>query len=133
MFLGVVIEENPGKLEYNVNQCPQTNMDDGSNSWFSSALWSFVDSIPTTPASAAESSALVNRAFERMSSFSKGRNINLAAAVAAVEKRLEKPKPSRSSSSSKGIVYFSIVGVLFAILVVFVGSSIELLGRYIRW
>ncbi|PWA89822.1 hypothetical protein CTI12_AA107230 [Artemisia annua] len=130
---GVVIEENPGKLEYNVNQCPQTNMDDGTNSWLSSALWSFVDSIPTTPASAAESSALVNRAFERMSSFSKGRNINLAAAVAAVEKRLEKPKPSRSRSSSKGIVYFSIVGVLFAILVVFSGSSIELLGRYIRW
>ncbi|KAL6578286.1 hypothetical protein OROMI_010614 [Orobanche minor] len=44
--------------------------DDGTDSWFSSALWSFVESIPTTPASASESD-LVNRAFERMSSFSK--------------------------------------------------------------
>ncbi|GER40619.1 NAC domain containing protein 17, partial [Striga asiatica] len=44
--------------------------DDGTNSWLSSALWSFVESIPTTPAEASES-ALVNRAFERMSSFSR--------------------------------------------------------------
>ncbi|KAL0392305.1 UNVERIFIED_CONTAM: NAC domain-containing protein 17 [Sesamum radiatum] len=52
------------------NQNGSAKQDDGTDSWFSSALWSFVESIPTTPASASES-ALVNRAFERMSSFSR--------------------------------------------------------------
>lgn len=125
----MVVEENPGKPgEYYINQCPETNMQDNDNtdSWFSSALWAFVDSIPTTPASASESSALVNKAFERMSSFGRGKNVNLADAM----KRLEKQKPSRSS---RGIVYFSVLGVLFAILMVFVGSSIEILGRCIWW
>ncbi|GAU13264.1 hypothetical protein TSUD_42180, partial [Trifolium subterraneum] len=41
-----------------------------TTSRFSSALWAFVDSIPTTPASAAEN-PLVNRALNRMSSFSR--------------------------------------------------------------
>ncbi|XLU72576.1 hypothetical protein S245_031629, partial [Arachis hypogaea] len=44
--------------------------EDVATSRFSSALWSFVESIPTTPASAAEN-ALVNRALNRMSSFSR--------------------------------------------------------------
>ncbi|KAI3672360.1 hypothetical protein L6452_38444 [Arctium lappa] len=120
---GVIIEENPGKPEYCVNE---TNMDDGANSWFSSALWAFVEAIPTTPASASESSALVNRAFERMSSFSRIRNVNAAMAVGvSTSKRLEK-----KTSSCRGIVYFSVLGVLLAILWVFVGTSIELLlGR----
>ncbi|CAA0834950.1 NAC domain-containing protein 17 [Striga hermonthica] len=52
------------------NEFGSRKEDDGTNSWFSSALWSFVESIPTTPAEASES-ALVNRAFERMSSFSR--------------------------------------------------------------
>ncbi|XP_024977299.1 NAC domain-containing protein 17-like isoform X3 [Cynara cardunculus var. scolymus] len=119
---GVVIEENPGKAEYCVNE---TNMDNGTSSWFSSALWAFVEAIPTTPASASESSALVNRAFERMSSFGRGRNVNVAAAVGvSTSKRLEK-----KASSSRGIVYFSVLGVLLAILWVLVGTCMELLGR----
>ncbi|KAJ0579012.1 putative transcription factor NAM family [Helianthus annuus] len=126
---GVVIEENLARPEYYPNQCPE-NMENNTESWFSSAVWAFVDSIPTTPASASESSAVVNKAFERMSSFSRGRNVNLAAAAASgsATKRLGKPKPS---SSSRGIVYFSVFGVLFAILWVFVGSSIELLSRFV--
>ncbi|KAI3686047.1 hypothetical protein L1987_79717 [Smallanthus sonchifolius] len=129
---GVVIEENPVKPEYYQNQCPE-NTENNTESWFSSALWDFVDSIPTTPASASESSAVVNRAFERMSSFSRGRNVNLAAAAAVATsgnatKRLEKPNSSRSS---RGIVYFSVLGVLFAMLWVFVGSCIDLLNRFV--
>ncbi|KAJ0748636.1 putative transcription factor NAM family [Helianthus annuus] len=129
IFLGVVIEENLARPEYYPNQCPE-NVENKSESWFSSAVWAFVDSIPTTPASASESSAVVNKAFERMSSFSRGRNVNLAATAASgsATKRLGKPKPS---SSSRGIVYFSVLGVLFAILWVFVGSSIELLSRFV--
>nr|XP_043640260.1 NAC domain-containing protein 17-like [Erigeron canadensis] len=134
---GVVVEENPGNSEYYINQNPETNMNNNTNSWFSSTLWALVDNIPTNPASASESSALVNKAFERMSSFSRGKHINFAAAATAAAnvasgttnaalKRLEKPKSLKSSS--KGIVYFSVLGVLFAILWIFVGSSIEILG-----
>ncbi|KAL8215595.1 hypothetical protein R6Q57_022432 [Mikania cordata] len=129
---GVVIEENIEKPEYYLNQSPE-NMENNKDSWFSSALWAFVDSIPSTPASASESSALVNRALERMSSFRSGRNVHLDAATATLAggpttKRLAKLKPSRSS---RGIVYFSILGVLFAMLWVFVGSCVELLNRFV--
>ncbi|KAI3689327.1 hypothetical protein L2E82_47281 [Cichorium intybus] len=123
---GLIIEENP---EFYTNQCPENEVHNGTGSWFSSALWAFVETIPTTPASASEGSALVNRAFERMSSFGRGRNVNLAASGSG-SKRLE-VKPKTSRSSSRGIVLFSVLGVLFAILWVFVGSSMELLGRCI--
>ncbi|KAK9072164.1 hypothetical protein SSX86_008596 [Deinandra increscens subsp. villosa] len=126
--LGVITEENPGKPEYHRNQCPEQNINDNTDSWFSSALWAFVDSIPTTPASASESSALVNRAFERMSSFSKGRGLNLAASDDAT-KRLEKPKP-KPWRSSRGVLYYFFVGVLCAILWVFLGSFIS---RFVCW
>nr|GMD37180.1 NAC domain-containing protein 17-like [Ipomoea batatas] len=57
------------------------DIDDATNSSFSSALWAFMESIPATPASAAES-VLVNKAFERMSSFRRlrlnARNVKVA-------------------------------------------------------
>ncbi|XP_076909586.1 NAC domain-containing protein 17-like [Bidens hawaiensis] len=121
---GVIVEENPEKPEYYITQRPEPNTENNNTeSWFSSALWAFVDSIPTTPASASESSALMNRAFERVSSFGRGRNVKLAATA----KRLEKPKPSRSN---RGILYFSVLGVLCAILWVFVGWVMELSSRF---
>lgn len=126
IILGLIIEENP---EFYTNQCPENEVHNGTGSWFSSALWAFVETIPTTPASASEGSALVNRAFERMSSFGRGRNVNSTASGSG-SKRLE-VKPKTSRSSSRGIVFFSVLGVLFAILWVFVGSSMELLGRCI--
>ncbi|XP_076899120.1 NAC domain-containing protein 17-like [Bidens hawaiensis] len=129
---GVVIEGNVAKPEYylNLNQCPENTDNNNPDSQFSSALWAFVDSIPTTPASASESSALVNRAFKRISSFSRGRIVNLASSASTTSRtttmtRLGKP------SSSRSIVFFSVLGVLFAILWVFVGSSIELLNRFV--
>ncbi|KAG6406194.1 hypothetical protein SASPL_133793 [Salvia splendens] len=83
--------------------------DGGTDSLFSSALWSFVESIPTSPASASEC-ALVNKAFERMSSFSKvrmnGRNLNVAAGNAM----------AKSGKSRTGPVFLSLLGLMCAIL-----------------
>lgn len=64
------------------NQNQSSNEATGVASQFSSALWSFVESIPTTPASASEN-ALVHRAFERMSSFSRMRIIARSTNVTA--------------------------------------------------
>lgn len=102
-------------MEANQNQIP--NQDNGTPSWLSSQLWAFVDSIPTTPAVAAES-PVFNRAFKRMPSFSKMRinagNMNAVAGNTAT---------SRSSRHSKNIFfYFSFLGILCAILCVLLGN-----------
>ncbi|XP_061345143.1 NAC domain-containing protein 17-like [Gastrolobium bilobum] len=76
---GVVCEPSSFPTEGYENQ--SSNVEDvTATSRFSSALWAFVESIPTTPASAAEN-ALVNRALNRMSSFSrvKMKNTNVVA------------------------------------------------------
>ncbi|QCE08034.1 hypothetical protein DEO72_LG9g3058 [Vigna unguiculata] len=81
---GVVCESLSFPTEGNYNQ--SSTVEDVSTSSFSSSLWAFVESIPTTPASAAES-ALVNRALNRMSSFSrvKLRHTNIAAGICWVK------------------------------------------------
>ncbi|KAL0432748.1 UNVERIFIED_CONTAM: NAC domain-containing protein 17 [Sesamum latifolium] len=105
------------------NQNGSAKQDDGTDSWFSSALWSFVESIPTTPASASET-ALVNRAFERMSSFSRirinARNMNVATGNASATSR-------RSGKSRTGFICISLLGVLCAILWVLIGSFVKLM------
>ncbi|KAF8404503.1 hypothetical protein HHK36_009388 [Tetracentron sinense] len=57
---------------------------DGPKPWFTSSVWAALDSIPSRPALASENT-LVNRAFERMSSFGRvpinARNESVAAAV----------------------------------------------------
>ncbi|PRQ24530.1 putative transcription factor NAM family [Rosa chinensis] len=79
---------NSGVVYDSSNHPPQANQNQSGNeaasvtSQFSSALWSFVESIPTTPASASEN-ALVSRAFERMNSFSRMRIIARSANVPA--------------------------------------------------
>ncbi|KZV28942.1 hypothetical protein F511_13737 [Dorcoceras hygrometricum] len=100
----------------------QNNKQDGdTDSWFSSALWSFVESIPTTPASASEN-ALVNRAFERMSSFSRirlnARNMNFATGNTSASSRI-------SGKSISGFICFFSVGVLCAVLWMMVGTSVR--------
>ncbi|PON48972.1 NAC domain containing protein [Parasponia andersonii] len=98
--------------------CYQSGNDDsGNTSWISSALWSFVESIPTTPASAAEN-ALVNRAFERMSSFSRMR-INVVNANAHAGSDSETTK---SSGRKRGFILFPILVALIAILWVVLGT-----------
>ncbi|XP_052309164.1 NAC domain-containing protein 17 isoform X1 [Populus trichocarpa] len=79
---GAVCESSDNSTGANGNQGSKEG--DAANGWLSSALWGFVESIPTTPASASEN-PLVNKAFERMSSFSRIRmnvkNINVDAAL----------------------------------------------------
>ncbi|KAK7357148.1 hypothetical protein VNO80_16431 [Phaseolus coccineus] len=119
---GVVCESLSFPEEGNYNQ--SSTVEDVSTSSFSSSLWAFVESIPTTPASAAES-ALVNRALNRMSSFSrvKIRHTNIAAG---------KDTATTKKAGRKGFsfLFFPILIALCAFLWVFVGS-LRLLGRSI--
>lgn len=121
---GVVNDNNMANYPMGANQ-NVAKKDDGAQSWFSSNLWAFVDSIPTTPASAAESALVVNRAFERMSSFSRMKlnvgNMNVAAGNAS----------ATSSSSGKGkygLCCISLLGVLCAFLWVVIGTSAKIAG-----
>ncbi|KAL1219417.1 NAC domain-containing protein 17 [Cardamine amara subsp. amara] len=93
----------------------------GTTSQFSSALWAFMDSIPSTPASASEGP--LNRTFARMSSFSRirfngnGTPMNLCTATTIAKKR---------SSRNRGFLLLTIVGALCAIfwgLIATVGVS----------
>ncbi|PIN25289.1 hypothetical protein CDL12_01971 [Handroanthus impetiginosus] len=101
--------------------------DDGTDSWFSSALWSFVESIPTTPASASEI-ALANCAFEGMSSLSRvrinTRSMNVAAGNASATSR-------NLGKSRTGFLCCSLLGVLCAVLWVLIGTSARVMGLYI--
>lgn len=119
---GVVYDSVSFPTEGNNNQ--NSTMEDAATSSFSSALWAFVESIPTTPASAAES-ALVNRALNRMSSFSrvKIKNTNIAAG---------KDTATMKRAGRKGLpfLFFPILIALCAFLWIFVGN-LRLLGRSI--
>lgn len=121
---GVVNDNNMENHPMGANQ-NLAKKDDGTQSWFSSNLWAFVDSIPTTPASAAESALVVNRAFERMSSFSRMK-LNVANMNVAVGNT-----SATSSSSGKakyGFCCLSLLGVLCAILWVLIGTSAKIAG-----
>ena len=115
IFLGLITND--------VNQC-QNNGEGygGSGSLFSSALWDYVESVPTSPAFALESSALVNKVFDQMPC-----SLNKATNTKNGARRVKRS----SRSSSMGILYISVLGVLFAILCVFVEKFIELMGRSI--
>ncbi|KAL9317717.1 hypothetical protein ACSQ67_014234 [Phaseolus vulgaris] len=119
---GVVCESLSFPEEGNYNQ--SSTVEDVSTSSFSSSLWAFVESIPTTPASAAES-ALVNRALNRMSSFSrvKIRHTNIAAGK-------ETATTKKAGRKGFSFLFFPILIALCAFLWVFVGS-LRLLGRCI--
>ncbi|GLT77261.1 hypothetical protein SLA2020_488630 [Shorea laevis] len=103
-------------LKCDVNQ-DQGHKEDAPASPFSSALWSFVESIPTTPASAAES-PFVNRAFERMSSFGRvrlnARNRNVSAGNVS--------ETRRGIGGKRGFFLLSMLGALCAILWVLIGT-----------
>ncbi|KAJ7969747.1 NAC domain containing protein [Quillaja saponaria] len=113
---GVVSESADCPAEGNHNQ--NSNVGEGATSRFSSALWTFVESIPTTPASASEN-ALVNRAIERMSSFSRMRinvthtNIDTAADAARIR-----------GAGRKGVFFyfFPVLVAFCAILWVSIGT-----------
>ncbi|RVW69289.1 NAC domain-containing protein 17 [Vitis vinifera] len=95
----------------------------GAGNRFTSALWSFVESIPTTPASASEN-ALVNRALVRMSSFSRMRmnalNTNAGNGGAATWK---------GGINKGGFIILSVIGALIAIFWVLMLGPVKMLGR----
>uniref|UniRef100_A0A5B7AW54 NAC domain-containing protein n=1 Tax=Davidia involucrata TaxID=16924 RepID=A0A5B7AW54_DAVIN len=124
---GVVYAGNSANPPTGGNQNQSSEGDDGTESWFSSALWAFVESIPTTPASASES-ALVNRAFERMSSFSRVRiNSGNTHAIAGNPTATVR----RSCKYNRGFFCFSVLGMVCAILCWLIGTSVKVLGRFI--
>ncbi|CAH8362450.1 unnamed protein product [Eruca vesicaria subsp. sativa] len=87
----------------------------GTRSQFSSAMWTWMDSIPSTPASACEGP--LNRTFVRMSSLSrirlKGMSVT-ASKVTVAKKRM----------GNRGFLLLSIVGALCAILWVFIIATV---------
>ncbi|KAI3459982.1 hypothetical protein Pfo_016645 [Paulownia fortunei] len=106
------------------NENGSVKQDGSTDSWFSSKLWSFVESIPTTPASASES-ALINITFGRMSSFSRlrinARNMNVAAGNTSATSR-------NSGKSRSGFLCFSLLGLMCAILWVLMGTSVRIMA-----
>lgn len=100
-----------------VNQNQNGNDDSGATTWFSSAIWSFVESIPTNPASAAEN-ALVNQALGRMPSFSRIRmnvmNTNTSAGSDS--------ETAKSSCRKRGFFFFPLLVAVIAIFWVVLGS-----------
>ncbi|GAB4861073.1 hypothetical protein Ancab_036231 [Ancistrocladus abbreviatus] len=87
------------------------NGKEGGGAEFTSTLWSFIESIPTNPASAAES-ALVNRAFKRVSSFRvriNAKGTTSAASTCFLGGRM------------KGFFFFSLLAALFAVFCMSIG------------
>ncbi|KAJ4951148.1 hypothetical protein NE237_027980 [Protea cynaroides] len=121
------------------NLVVETTQNQGGNeiesqdSWISSKLWGFLESIPTTPASASES-ALINRAFERISSFSRVRiNANDMDGTATGG------TPNvRRTGGSRGFGFLSFLGVMRPVLwVLMLSTTVKLLstflGRFLPW
>ncbi|KAF3445347.1 hypothetical protein FNV43_RR10523 [Rhamnella rubrinervis] len=124
---GVVCDPPNYLVEGNQNQYESDNKVNGATSRLSSALWAFVESIPTTPASAAEN-ALVNRAFERMSSFSRvrlnARNTNVVAGNQA------ETVVRKAGGGKRGFIFLPILVAVCAILWVLIGT-VRIWGRSI--
>ncbi|KAK6940084.1 NAC domain [Dillenia turbinata] len=124
---GMVCGDGSSEISSETKQNQSGSGGGGFVPWFSSSLWAFVDSIPTNPASASEN-PLVNRALERMSSFGRvsitARNTNNAASSGTIT--------SKPMSSSRAFFYFfSLLGVLCALLWFIIGTSMKVVGRYI--
>lgn len=121
--LGVVCDSVGFPTESTENQ--RSTVEDVKTSRFSSALWAFVDSIPTTPASAAEN-PLVNRALNRMSSFSRVKIKPTDNNIAAGNNDTATMK--RAGRKGVSFLFFPILIALCAFLWVSIGN-LRLLGR----
>lgn len=106
----------PSNFASQANQNQSGNEAAGGPSQFSSALWAFVESIPTTPASASEN-ALVNRAFERMSSFSRLRINSVSANVTAGSS-----SEAKRAGRRRGFFFLPVLVALCAIFWVFMAT-----------
>ncbi|KAL4271659.1 hypothetical protein GQ457_13G022960 [Hibiscus cannabinus] len=106
----------------NIAKQDQGDKNAGGGGWFSSSLWSFVESIPTTLASASER-PLVNPTFERMSSFSK---LKLNASVSAMNG--SSSGGARRKRRNQGFFIISVLGALCAVLW-FLTRTVRVLGK----
>uniref|UniRef100_A0A1J3H937 NAC domain-containing protein 78 n=1 Tax=Noccaea caerulescens TaxID=107243 RepID=A0A1J3H937_NOCCA len=97
----------------------------GTRSQFSSALWAFMDSIPSTPASASEGP--INRTFVRMSSLSRIR-FNAKASGSSVTST-SKGTVAKKRAGNRGFLVLSIMGALCAIFWVVIVATVGVLGR----
>lgn len=120
---GVVCDSVGFPTESTENQ--RSTVEDVKTSRLSSALWAFVDSIPTTPASAAEN-PLVNRALNRMSSFSRVKIKPTDNNIAAGNNDTATMK--RAGRKGVSFLFFPILIALCAFLWVSIGN-LRLLGR----
>ncbi|ESQ33366.1 hypothetical protein EUTSA_v10007221mg [Eutrema salsugineum] len=107
-----------------INPQDQEGGNDGGTSPFSSALWAFMDSIPSTPASACEGP--LNRTYVRMSSFSRIRfsgKANGTPVTATTTSTIAKKQ-----SRNRGFLLLSVVGALCAIFWLFI-ATVRVSGR----
>ncbi|KAM7518643.1 hypothetical protein LguiB_017605 [Lonicera macranthoides] len=118
---GAVYDCNLENLAANASNQIQNGSGNAKDSWFSSALWSWLESVPTSPASAAES-PIASRAFKRLSSFSRLRTSTRNTNDAAARKRLDR--------STSMFLCFLILGVVCAMLGVLIRTSLNVSGRY---
>lgn len=119
IYIGVLCDPSNFAAETNQNQVGE---DENSASRVSSALWAFVESIPTTPASAAEND-LVNQTFDQMSCLDRRKISMKSTTVLAIGSSSSLMSRRTTSRSRKGGFYlFSLLGALCAILWVFIGA-----------
>ncbi|CAN1294046.1 NAC domain-containing protein 17 [Linum perenne] len=109
-------------LRTNEDQGGNGTDDDGSSGWFSSVMWSLVDSIPSEPALAAEG-PILKKGLGRMSSF---RSLSLRMKVVNSNVAVICSN-SNGAGGNKGLMLLSVLGVLVAILWVLIGN-VKLLG-----
>ncbi|KAJ8439088.1 hypothetical protein Cgig2_009231 [Carnegiea gigantea] len=126
---GVVYGGNSTSISTEPNQNQREKEFEDTQPWFSSTLWSFVESIPAAPASAAES-ALVNKAFQRMSSFSRLR-VN-AKSVNAAANSVNVPAGSGVGCRIKNLFIFSLLVAVFAIVCMLICSNVSVFGKKVQ-
>ncbi|KAG2304503.1 hypothetical protein Bca52824_033154 [Brassica carinata] len=96
------------------------NVGGGTRSQFSSAMLAWMDSIPSTPASACEGP--LNRTFVRMSSLSRIRFNGTSVTTSKVT-------VAKKRMGNRGFLLLSIMGALCAIFWVFIIATVGVLGR----
>ncbi|KAL0716256.1 hypothetical protein Bca4012_065578 [Brassica carinata] len=125
---GALASPSSGVMPGSTNLTTSVNAQDqegdnggGGTSPFSSALWAFMDSIPSKPASACEGP--INRTFVRMSSFSRIRFSGKANETPVTTTVIAKKR-----SRNRGFLLLSIVGALCAIFWVLI-ATVRASGR----
>nr|QFU85204.1 NAC20 [Diospyros kaki] len=123
---GVVFDASSQTQTQTQTQNPSGQENGRVYSWFSSTLWDFVESIPTTPASASEGTALMNRALGRMSSFGRMR-MSAGDTQATSGSPASAPRRFSISKYDRRFVLLSVFVLLCSIWWVLTGTSVKVL------